>query len=262
MKQLTLLFCLFLAQVQAQTGISVSPPRVYFDSSPGSSGTQKITITNVSDKNSLDLAVSLGDWEYDFKGENMMYPANTLQHSCASWLSVKNEDTYFTLEPGQRKELDVTLTPPMAQDSLAAHTAILYVSQMNPVDDVDSKGTNIKVSVRSGIKVFHKAPEADSRKIEIEDLKFSQAAHAFTLKFQNQSKIWVDGKVITEILNTQTGKKTDVDTLVFYTLPGNPRQLTIPLGKTLEKGNYTASVLIDYGDASTMEMAELNFTYE
>jgi hypothetical protein len=23
----------------------------------------------------LDLAVSLGDWEYDGKGENMMYPA-------------------------------------------------------------------------------------------------------------------------------------------------------------------------------------------
>ena len=151
MNKLVLLFCFLSIQLHAQTGISVSPPRIYFDSSPGNSGTQKITVTNVSQKNTLDLAVSLGDWEYDEKGENMMHPSNTLKNSCASWISVKNSDNYFSLAPGERKELDVTITPPkIATDTLSAHTAVLYVSQMNPVDDFDTKGANIKVSIRSG----------------------------------------------------------------------------------------------------------------
>lgn len=67
----------------------------------------------------------------------------------------KKEDSYFTLAPGERKDIDVTITVPNTlSDKLAAHSAVLYVSQMNPVDDVDSKGANIKVSIRSGIKLF------------------------------------------------------------------------------------------------------------
>lgn len=263
MKKLFFLFCFILFQAHAQTGISVSPPRIYFDSNLGNSSTQKITVTNVSQKNALDLAVSLGDWEYDEKGENIMYPANSLKNSCANWVSIKKEDNYFTLAPGERKELDVTITPPkIATDTLSAHTAVLYVSQMNPVDDFDSKGANIKVSIRSGIKIFHTSSNSISRKVEIEDLKFDRSTNNLNLKFKNQSKIWVDGKISTEIINTQTGKKITVDGIVFYTLPGNLRKLSIPIMEPLEKGPYNASVIIDFGDSSQLEMAELNFNYE
>lgn len=263
MNKLALLFCFLIFQAQAQTGISVSPPRIYFESKPGTSSTQKITVTNVSLKNTLDLAVSLGDWEYDEKGENMMYPSNTLKNSCASWISVKNNDNYFTLAPGERKDLEVTITPvKAANDSLPAHTAVLYVSQMNPVDDFDSKGANIKVSIRSGIKIFHTFSNSLTKKIEIEDLKFDQSTNNLNLKFKNQSEIWVDGKISTEIINVKTGKKVVVNDVVFYTLPGNLRKLSIPVTQDLEKGSYNASVIIDYGDSSLLEMAELNFNYE
>ncbi|CAD7797469.1 hypothetical protein CHRY9390_00174 [Chryseobacterium aquaeductus] len=263
MNKITLLFYFLLVQVSAQTGISVSPPRIYFDSNAGSSTTQKITVTNVSAKNSLDLAVSLGDWDYDLVGENIMYPANTRKNSCASWISVKKTDNYFTLAPGERKELDVTLTVPgVIKDNLSSHTALLYVSQMNPVDDVDSKGSNIKVSIRSGIKIFHKSSDAVLKKVEIEDLKFDQAKNSLALQFKNQSAIWVDGKISTEIINTTTGKKYTVDDLVFYTLSGDTRKINLPITNALEKGSYNASVIIDYGDSSTLEIAELNFNHE
>lgn len=263
MNKLFYLICFITLQLQAQTGISVSPPRIYFDSSPGSSGTQKITVTNVSKKNALDLAVSLGDWEYDEKGENQMAPANTLKNSCANWVSVKNSDNYFTLAPGERKDLEVTITAPKnVTDTLSVHTAVLFVSQMNPVDDFDSNGGNIKVSIRSGIKIFHTYSTTLSKKIEIEDLKFNQSTNNLNLKFRNESKIWADGKIFTEIINTKTGQKIAIDTIVFYTLPGNVRKLNIPITQLLEKGAYNASVIIDYGDSSQLEMAELNFNYD
>lgn len=262
MKSFALLFCFFMIHMNAQTGISVSPPRIYFESAAGTSNTQKITITNVSAKNTLDLAVSLGDWDYDVKGENMMHPSGSLKNSCASWISIKKEDTYFSLPPGERKELDVTVTTPLKKDELAMHTAVLFVSQMNPIDDVDSKGGNIKVSVRSGIKVFHKTPEPAKRKIEIKDLKFDISQKTLNLKFENQSSIWTDGKITADILNTTTGKKVDVETIVFYTLPGNTRKISIPVPNLTEKGAYNVSVVIDFGDNETLEMAELNFNYD
>lgn len=251
-----------MIQISAQTGISVSPPRVYFESATGSSNTQKITVTNVSAKNSLDLAVSLGDWEYDEKGENIMQPASTLKNSCASWITIKKEDNYFSLAPGERKELDVTITPPLNGDKLAAHTAVLFVSQMNPVDDIDSKGANIKVSIRSGIKIFHKTPDVVKRKIEIQDLKFDTSTKLLNITFENQSSIWADGKISTDIINTSTGKKIAVDPVIFYTLPGNIRKVSIPVQKIIEKGAYNASIIIDYGDNETLEVAELNFNYD
>ncbi|KIC63443.1 fimbrial biogenesis chaperone [Chryseobacterium taiwanense] len=253
----------FLCTINAQTGVSVSPPRVYFESELGRSNTQQITITNESVKNSLDLAVSLGDWEYDGKGENMMYAANTLPVSCANWISVKKEDSYFTLAPGEKKEINVTITVPNTlSDKLATHSAVLYVSQMNPVDDIDSKGANIKVSIRSGIKLFHKLSSANVKKIEIQNLVYDKSNNKLSLFFENQGNVWTDGRVYTDLVNTQTGKKTTLDNIVFYTMPGNKREMDIVLPTTLEKGKYTASVMIDYGDANNLEVGELNFNYE
>ncbi len=249
--------------LDAQTGVSVSPPRLYFESGLGNSNTQKITVTNVSAKNSLDLAVSLGDWEYNEKGENIMAAANTLPKSCAGWVSVKKEDNYFTLAPGERKDIDVTITVPATlSDQLLTHTAVLYVSQMNPVDDVDTKGANIKVSIRSGIKLFHKLPTAKNKKLEIRNLAYSKSEAALDLAFDNQGEIWADGKIYTDLINTQTGKKTSLESIVFYTMPGNKREISIQLPSGLEKGKYTASVMIDYGDRDNLELGELNFTYE
>lgn len=259
---LCLLSCLGL-NLYAQTGVSVSPPRLYFESGLGNSNTQKITVTNVSAKNSLDLAVSLGDWEYNEKGENMMSAANTLTNSCAGWVSVKKEDNYFTLAPGERKDIDVTITVPNTlPDQPLTHTAVLYVSQMNPVDDVDNKGANIKVSIRSGIKLFHKLLSAKNKKLEIADLAYTKTKSTLDLTFNNLGDVWADGKIYTDLVNTKNGKKTSLDAIVFYTMPGNKREVSIALPAGLEKGKYTASVMIDYGDSDNLELGELNFTYD
>ena len=263
MKNYALLF-LFLCSVNAawaQTGISVSPPRLYFETEPGKSVTDRITVTNVSVKNSLDLAVSLGDWAYDEKGENITHPAKTLPSSCAGWLTVKKEDTYMSLAPGEKKEIEITLTVPEKKtDNLQTHTALFYITQMNPVNDVDSKGANIKVSIRSGIKVFHHYPSGNLRKLEMDDLKYMAESGSLLVTFSNTGNTWADGKMFADLINTGTGKKTVIEPVVFYTMPGNRRQMQLQLPPALEKGSYTASVMLDYGEADALEVGELNFT--
>lgn len=257
-------FLFFRILLFSQTGISVSPPRIYFETTNGQSATQKVIVTNVSSDNVLDLSLSLGDWEYDRNGENMIYEAETLLNSAASWITVKKEDTYFSLKPGEKKEIEISLTAPNTNnDTLDVHTAMFYVTQMNPIDDLDQKGATIKVSVRSGIKIFHRFIETTHRKIEIQNVLYKKDQKQLLLIFENTGNIWSDGKIFIDLLNTKTGKKETLNTTVFYSMPGNIRDIYFDLPKNLEANTkYTATLIIDYGDENTIEMAELKFTYE
>ena len=247
----------------AQTGVSVSPPRLYFESDAGKSSRQKVTVTNVSAAHVMSLAVSTGDWQYNEVGENIMYPADSLKTSCAAWVSISKADSYFSLKPGESKELEVNITVPNTfTGDPATHTAMLYVTQMNPVDDVDSKGANITVSVRSGIKLFHRTNEIKKRKLEIENILFDKKSNQMELYFSNNGNIWADGIVYPELFNVATGQKEVLDHIVFYTMPADKRKMFISLPQNLEKGKYTANILIDYGDENTIEMGELSFTNE
>jgi len=251
------------SNVFAQTGVSVSPPRLYFESDAGQSSRQKVTVTNVSSTHVMNLAVSLGDWQYNEMGENMMYPADSLSTSCAGWVNISKADSYFSLKPGENREVEVNITVPnVFKENIPTHTAMLYVTQMNPVDDVDSSGANIKVSVRSGIKLFHRTNEIKKRKLEIENILFDKKANHIQLYFSNNGNIWADGIVYPELLNGATGKKTVLDHIVFYSMPADKRKMLISLPENLEKGKYTVNILIDYGDDNTIEMGELSFTNE
>lgn len=255
-------FC-WCFSIFAQTGVSVSPPRLYFESDTGQSSRQKVMVTNVSATHVMDLAVSLGDWQYNDLGENIMYAADSLATSCAGWVSISKNDSYFSLKPGENKEIEVNITVPNTfKGNVPVHTAMLYVTQMNPVDDVDNRGANIKVSVRSGIKLFHRTNEIKKRKLEIENILFNKNANQIELYFKNKGNIWADGIVYPELLHTQTGKKTVIDHIIFYTMPADNRKMTIALPQNIEKGKYTATILIDYGEENTIEMGELTFTYE
>ncbi|SFW25719.1 P pilus assembly protein, chaperone PapD [Sinomicrobium oceani] len=254
---------LLAVSLRAQTGISVSPPRIYFQGSPGESKTETVVITNASTKNRLDLSVGLGDWGYSFTGENMMYPADSLSTSCAGWVSIGKDDAYFSLNPGEKREIDISINPPeTASDSIPVRTAMLYVTQMNPVDDVDDKGGRIKVSVRSGIKLYYRNEGPKQKRLEIYDMKYVKEEKMIHLFFENTGNIWTDGIAYTDLVNTSNGQKRTLDHLVFYTLPGNRRELLISLPDMLENGKYVASVIVDYGDDNALEMAELTFTYE
>ncbi|MCD8539816.1 MAG: hypothetical protein LRY55_08665 [Leadbetterella sp.] len=257
---LGLLFGGFLRS-HAQTGISVSPPRIYFETGPGRTATEKVSVTNASKATVLDLSVSLADWAYDERGGNLILPADSLKSSFAKWVTV-SEGSYFSLKPGETKELTVNVAVPAGLvTEIPVYTALLFVTQMNPVDDVNAQGSQIKLSVRSGIKLYCRpATVAKVKKLEITGLKFDSAANDLELTFLNQSNIWTDGVIYTDLLNTGTGKPVKMEETGFRTLPGDKRIIRIPLPKDLAKGSYTATVMMDFGNESEMEAAELKFT--
>lgn len=252
----------FVALAHAQVGISVTPPRVYYTVNPGQTEVKEVVVTNVSESHTMELAVTLGDWQYNEYGENMMYPADSLDNSCAAWVTVPAA-SYISLKPKESRAISVGITVPADVTDLdAVHTAMLYVTQMNPVDDVNEQGANIKINVRSGIKLFQRTTVARKPKVEITNLTVDKEEKSLWLEFENNGNIWIDGTVNTYLFSGATGKELELPATGFYTLPGDMRKMRVALPEDLDSGRYTATLMIDYGDANNIEAAEIEFEHE
>jgi hypothetical protein len=229
---------------------------------PGETGSQKVLVSNISKNQPLNLSLTFGDWKYDDHGNNQMFSPDSLSNSCASWLSFTG-GSYISLAPGENREVEVVMNVPMEQkDSGNVHTALLYVTQMNPVDGVNEQGIGIKINVRQGVKIYHKGKAPEIRKLEIENLSYDKASNSLQLVFNNKGNSWINGKVTATIFNEATGKEITPEPIVFYTLPGDHRIMVIPLGTEPAQGTYTATVMLDYGDDVDIEAAQLEFAYE
>ena len=258
------LFILLLTSrfLEAQMGLGVTPPRNYYTSAAGVPTANKVTISNSSKNVPLVLTVSLSDWKYDTNGSNVMGKAGEFSNSCALWVQVKPQ-SYFTLAPGESKEIEVTVTPPArTADSPDVHTAMLFITQTNPVDSYNDNGALVKVSMQSGIKLYHRYNTPANPSIEFTDYRFNKEAKNLELALENNGNIWTDGTVATELVNLNTGTKHKLEDQIIYTLPADKRKVTVALPKGLKPGKYTASSVISYGDDDTIKMAELAFVYE
>lgn len=260
-----ILFCILIGiqflQMQAQTGISVTPPRNYFIAAEGTRETKKILVSNLSKTNFLDLSVSLSDWKYSELGENMVYDAGTLETSCANWITIL-PSSIFSLEPQESIELEILIqVPENVEGSIdMVRTAMLYINQLNATSAVNEHGANIMVSVRSGIKLYHKLNNQRNPEIEPTNFTYNKSENRLELEFMNKGNIWTDGDLSFSLLFQDTGKKIKLDNQVFYTMPGDVRILYIPLPNDLEKGTYLVSSLFEYN--REMKIAELQFDYE
>lgn len=262
MKKILILFFILVSFASfAQAGLSISPGKMYFRNTAGTVASQKVRIANPNDK-AVEVGVSLGDWNYDEKGSNHIAEVNTLNNTAASWIQVL-PNSYFVIEPNEVKEVEVILNAPATlTEAIPVHTSMLFFTQLNPGNAVDENGAAIKVTVRMGLKVYHANP-SNTESVEITDLvpsKSTDGNRAIDISFQNNGLLWSDGKITALLFDQQTGEKTTIKALEFYSLPNDLRTQSIALPKELKPGTYTFIVQLSYGKDNTMKVAELDFT--
>jgi hypothetical protein len=258
----SLLFISMCGKVSAQAGMTVSPGKMYFKLAAGTSGTQRIVVSNPNNKE-LEVGVSISDWNYDSLGNNLTYDAGTLATSCADWVQVM-PGSYFTLQPGEKRELNVVFNVPANADkNIPVHNAMIFLTQLNPGDAKAGDGTAIKVTVRMGIKLYHSFVQTEERDIDVVNLKdvadTGDNPGFLELALKNTGKTWLEGKIKWELLNTQTGEKRKLEDQDIYSLPGDVRIMREALPKDLKKGKYTATAVINYGNKDELKVVELEF---
>ena len=252
-------------ELWAQAGMTVSPGKLYYKLPSGASATQKIVVSNPNNKE-LEIGVSMNDWNYDTLGNNQTYDAGTLKSSGSAWVQVM-PGSYFTLQPNEKRELDIVFTVPSdANTSIPVHTAMLFLTQLNPGDAKAADGTSIKVSVRMGVKIYHAFSQVEEKDIEVVNFtdilpaKDDKTTGGFLeLNLQNTGKMWLEGKVKWEILNTQTGDRTKLDDQDIFSLPGDKRIIRQALPPNIKNGKYTATAIINYGNKDELKLVELEF---
>jgi hypothetical protein len=250
----------------AQAGISVNTGKLYYSFSAGSSGTQKLRVQNPTNKE-LEVGISINDWNYDSLGHNSIHEAGTLKTSCADWIKIL-PSSYFLLQPNEIKDLDIEVHAPSDVDTaIPVHTAIIYLTQLNPGKGTDAQGAAIKVTVRMGVKIYHSLQSEGKRNLDILDFKDiksipeAKKTDALELKVHNTGNIWIDGKAKIELLNTQTGKKIKMEPFDFYMLPGDTTYLRPKLPADIPAGVYTATAILNYGAKDELKVAELEFAF-
>jgi P pilus assembly chaperone PapD len=242
----------------AQAGITASPSRLYFNNTAAGSKSQKIVVTNPSEK-PLEIGVTIADWDYDSLGNNRIYDAGKLKTSASKSIKVL-PGSYFTILPNETKELTIQFKP--TAQKTPYQTGMIFFTQLNPGAAAKSNGAALKVTVRIGVKVYYSSQgESADAAIDIKDLKDvgEGADKKLQLTLQNSSGSWVNGKCKWEVLNTASGSKTALPEQEFYTLPGDKRVLRLPVPGTLPKGKYTATAVLTYGKAKDVKVAELEF---
>ena len=257
---LILFFALFnSSQINAQSGVSVSPPRTYFSLNPGESQTKKILVTNASDVNTLELAISFNDWKYDDFGINNVSEPNSLPTSCANWITIISGNT-LTLLPKESKEIEVFMQVPEQINAENVHTSMLYITQTNPISGQSKSGENIKISIRTGVKIYQRLNVARDVNVEFTDFVFNKKDNSLTLTISNDGNVWSEGTIKNELINQENGKTVLLPDMVFYSLPKDKRIVNIVLPKDLEKGSYIASSTLSLGENEQIKIAELSFS--
>lgn len=260
-KPLLLLFFSIGAQIFAQSGISVSPPRTYFTLNPGESDRKKILVTNVSDVSTLELSISFNDWKYDNYGSNVVSDPSTLSISAAKWITVLSGNV-FKLGPKESKEIEVLMQVPDKINSENIHTAMMYITQTNPVEGKNKSGENIKISIRTGVKIYQRLNIGRNQDIDFTDFKFDKENNQLILNIQNDGNVWSEGTIKNELINQETGKQTSLKDVVFYSLPNDKRIVLMPLPEDLEKGNYIVTATLALDEVENIKIAELSFSNE
>ena len=109
------LFILFLAltintHLSAQGGMSASPMKLEFTATPGTSQDRTIIVSNPGNS-LLEVSAGLNDWYRDSTGSINTPAAGSLGTSCSPWVKIF-PSTHFTLNPGEQKEITISITPP------------------------------------------------------------------------------------------------------------------------------------------------------
>ena len=246
----------------AQAGISVTPGRLYYKLSTGTSGTQSLNVTNPTEKE-LEVGVSFSDWEYESSGNNKIVEAGSLPTSCSDWIQVLPA-SYFLLKPGETKEVQILLNVPQGADTtVPVHTAMIFFTQLNPGKATDQRGAAIQVTVRMGVKVYHSFTQSAEVALDFTDFTSYTDPNndkVIEVSIENQGKLWAEGKLKWELFNNSTGKKSTLREIEIYTLPKDLRVVKQLLPKDLEKGDYTISAILTYGETDVIKIAELEFS--
>ncbi len=264
-----------LTKISAQTkdtaalkdvGVAVSPSHLNFNLKPGESKTYEVKVTNET-LVKRSFSASVKDFDMNNAGKTTFGDSGTSKYGMSNWLNVA--PTFFELKPGEIQKVNITLSIPDTGFSNRAAWSILLIEEKKQREALDNTGGDKKISLGVvpsfgfGVYLYQNPPTVQNNKVEIKNFQLQSGKEKnqrnIEITLQNTGDGIASCVSYVELTNLSTGKQQKLMVKRFVVLPGYTRNYLFALPENLEKGNYSAVGVLDYGNKDVVEAAELEF---
>lgn len=248
-------------------GITISPPRIFFQIDHGNTGQQQVHIQNAG-TTPIVFTSSLKDWLRDSLGTKVYQPKGSLSNSNANWIQVT--PTQFTVAPGEKKDININIRVP--EDAAPITNSMLFFSQINmqkPVTSTDKNGRSVALSFKLeiGVHLYNTLPSVP----EIKDIEFTDmielssktdTTRQMQLTIKNNGSIITDGQIRLELTNIKTGATQKLNSIPVSMFPSTTQLVRFNLPSKQPEGKYQLIAIMDCGNNSDLKVAKKEIIYE
>lgn len=257
-------------QETPETGVSVSPSTLRFNTRPGATQTKTIKITNDT-KKKLTYQVMFQDYGLGPDGKQEIAVNSDYRYALSKYTVVS--PTLIELKPHEAKTISVTIDIPPGDANAIAMWTTLVVDQVidrpkleTPNANNNVVGMGISTGMGFGINVYQNPPNVVTNSVEIESMKYLAANAKQGNRILMRAKNTGDGigycLYYIELTNIVNGRQSKLKVKQISIFPGYERELEFELPKDLQKGKYSAMSVLDFGNKDELQTAELEFTIE
>ncbi|WP_205509930.1 hypothetical protein [Longitalea arenae] len=255
----TLLALIFVSLHGSAQKIGIQPSILEFHSTPGITESQVIRITNMSDTK-VGFQAYLADWLRDSSGGHIYYRPDTLNRSCASWIST--DKNFIEVAPGKSEDLLVRLQAPANAELFnKMRWAMLFLQSAEEQDSTSRTNkqfnTKIKELLRVGVHIYQTPPTVTHTSAKAVSLKpVVGDAHAYDFYMVNTGETMLQCKAHLALTHIETGKEYKLDKVEFPVFPEGKRTVRLTIPATVPKGKYSALAILDIGEDAALEAIE------
>lgn len=255
------LTCVFLLGIitfaNAQTGLQVSPVRLFFPERDGSTQTAIIRVGNPSQQKVV-LQVSCADWKRDTLGEKQYYKASSQLNSSCPYLSFNPE--FITLMPGQEAQVLTTLKMPSGNQNILRN-GMIFLTQTNEKElaaqNLQSSGFIIRVQL--GVHAYIIPTSLQKKSIQVTDITLAKKDGKRKLKvwIKNDGQLPMESFLRLELMNLDSDEEIKLDAVPFNSLPGEAFWVIADVPDKVEPGKYLISAIADSGPDLSLQVVEI-----
>lgn len=250
-------------------GVAISPSTLRFNAKPGTTQVKTLKITNDT-KRTYAFKISLQDIMLDNATGAEVPASKGFRYALSPYLLIT--PNVVELKPRESKVVTITANIPSNDTNAIALWSQLIIDQMDergklevPSGNQKSVGLGIKAGMGFAVKIFQNPPNVTTNNVEIIKLKYhagnaeKKQGNLLKMKVKNTGSGIGYCLYYIELTHLTTGRQTKLKVKQFGVLPGYEKEISFELPAELQKGNYSALSVLDFGSKETIQTAEIEF---
>jgi len=237
----------------------VAPVLVSFDANPGETQTKKLTIRNHSAERQKFI-INLTDYELTPDGGKKPEEAGSSPNSLTNWLIIN--PSFLELNPNESAEVELIMQVPRTGFNTRWGKIDVQVAKEQTESTVDKQlATGVILVPRIAVLVKQSPRANQNYKAAIQDFKEvtkpQDKYRSFEATIINTGDKIIDAKVYLALANMETAEEEKFPPKHYTVYPGFERKIKLTLPVSILKGTYAIAILMDYGNNTPIEGAQL-----